>query len=404
VASSVDASPAGVNPPEYAAQVESASLTGEVTLSIDQAGLNINSLFQPGFIAFADIVAISRPDYRVIIVTDSDRFTVSQLGSQRDGFYLALTEAFNAKVRQALFVAPPPSLRATGDFAYGEAGAEVQGQATVELYDDCLALLPPDDRARRVPLVFANGLRVEPFGLTIGLDGGDWYRVGRLGRDADALAAGVKQQLVAHRQRSVEAVRQLDGSVTAQQAAAIAARMPPGVAVPVGELMALAPSYVAAIEAHIADSRAAQTYAWFKTVCQPSDICVGWKKAPADSEQSDIWWLIAPSATASVAAVEWVLAEEETDAAATYFYTVVGERADFVRRLNRAMEAIDFHRQVVSLPADQLSRPEYDYYAMAVKRTAALRFMRDNLAGRVIHSSVDAWTAGARALMVPGQS
>ncbi|MCL2653488.1 MAG: hypothetical protein FWD63_06845 [Propionibacteriaceae bacterium] len=385
-------------PVAYQAQVASSALTGQASLRIGEDGLDVDGLFQPVFIDFADIVELGRADYVVGVRTTSDQFTFSGLGNQCDGFYMTLMGAFNAKVRRALFVQGQPAFQGDGDIRYREGAVEVQGHGLVEVYDDCVVLLPPNDQARRVPLVFANDMRPEPFGAAIKLDGGDWYEVTRLGRDADAFDATIKAKLAGLRQKSVEAVRALDASLSQQQLSTIAAKMPPGAAVPLGELAGVAPSYVAALEQRVADSRAAATYTEFKTVCDPDRICVGLKDGLAGSDDPGVLWFIAPSSSKPVAAVEWAV--DEGESAATFFYNIVGDETDFVRRLNRAIEAVEFHREVVSLPAEELGRPSNNYYAMAVRRTQALQFMRDNLAGRVIHNSPDAWSAGMRALMV----
>jgi NADH pyrophosphatase NudC (nudix superfamily) len=46
---------------------------------------------------------------------------------------------------------------------------------------------------------------------------------------------------------------------------------------------------------------------------------------------------------------------------------------------------------VIRLTDDELRKPENADYYMAAKRTAALQFVRANFAGRVIHSSPEAW-------------
>ena len=387
------------SPIEYQAQVASIALTGQVSLHIDEDGLDVDSPFQPVFISFVDVVDIIHSGYLVVVTTGDDRFTFSDLGNLCDGFYLTLLAEFNAKVRRALFAQGQPSFQGDGDFRYREGGGDlVQGHGLVEVYDDCVLLLPPNSQARRVPLVFASDMKVEPFGAAIQLDGGDWYEATRLGRDTDAFVATLKATLVGLRQKSVDAVRALDATLSGQQLSAIAAKMPPGVAVPLGELAGVAPSYVAALEQRIADSRAASTYAAFKTVCDPSCICMGLKDGLAGSTDPGVIWFIAPSSTKPVAGVEWAVAEDE--AAATFFYNIVGDEAGFIRQLNRAVEAVEFHREVVSMPTDELSRPSNSHYAMGVRRTPALQFMRDNLAGRVVHNSPDAWVKDMQALMV----
>jgi len=378
----------------YEAQVESHALTAPAKLDITPDGVALTTPFNPVFIPFADVTAFSRAGQTAVIATGYDRFTISRLGSLLDAFYLELYATFDVKVGKALFVASEPDFETEGVFHYTEAGREENGQARVRVYADCIGVFPPDDRARRIPFAFAVGMRTGSFELSLMLDGGDTYDFLRLGRDQDAFAACVTAKLHAYRENAIDAVRALDTSLRPAALTAIAAKMPQGVAVAMGELASIAPTYVAALEASIATTKAADTYAALQTMCTPGDICVGMKTGLAGEDKDNILWMIAPSATKPVAAVEFAVAEET--AAATFVYRIAGDRTDFVRRLNRAMEAIDFHREVISMSEDDLNRSENDHYAMAVRRTAALRFMRENLLGRVIHASLDSWTSDVR--------
>ena len=407
---------------EYTAAVDSAALKDEAKLSVSADGVAVTTLFNPVFIAFADIVSFERRDFAVVVATDSDRFTFDRLGNLLDAFYLELYGAFNAKVRKALFVKGDPGFRTEGEFDYAEAGVEAQGRAAIEVYDDCVLLLPPDDRARRIPFAFMNGLRKGDFELTLTLDGGERYSFLRLGSNTDAFEACVKDKLYRFRENAIAAARALDAGLDLAQLSAIAGRMPEGVAAPMGFLTETAPSFAAALEAKIGESRAADTYAAFKGICDPAEICAGMKTGLAGEQADNVLWFIAPSKTKPAAAVEF--ATDEDTAAATFVYGIPGtpdiadmantpdisgmpdtqnipgnvsaSRELFIRQLNRALEAIDFHREVISLPVELLKRTENGDYYMAVKRTAALRFARENLTGRVIHSSPEAWAEGIR--------
>jgi hypothetical protein len=55
------------------------------------------------------------------------------------------------------------------------------------------------------------------------------------------------------------------------------------------------------------------------------------------------------------------------------------------------MEAIAFHREVISMPDTELKLTANALYAMAVKRTGALKFLRSCFAGRAIHRTLDSW-------------
>ncbi len=69
----------------------------------------------------------------------------------------------------------------------------------------------------------------------------------------------------------------------------------------------------------------------------------------------------------------------------------------FAQKLNRALEAIGFKRDAIRLSDEELRKPQFAHYLMASERTAALRFVRENYAGRIIHSGPDAWKRGLQA-------
>ncbi|MCL2882551.1 MAG: hypothetical protein FWF45_06685 [Coriobacteriia bacterium] len=379
---------------DYNATVDSQSLKDEAKLSISADGVAVTTLFDPLFIDFADVMSFEQQGYSAIVTTSYDRFTFDRLGNLLDAFCLELSQAFNDKVRKALFVQGDPTFETEGEFQYEEPDAKAEGRARIEVYDDCVCLLPPDDQARRIPFAFMNGLQKVDFELTLTLDGGERYRFIRLGTDTDPFEACIRAKLHTWREDALDAVRTLDGSLNPAQLNTIATLMPQGVAVPMGKLKAVAASYAAALEAKITQSRAADTYAALADLCDPDEICVGMKTDLAGEQEENILWFIAPSKTKPAAAVEFAV--DEDAAAATFIYNTSADSESFVRRLNRAIEAIDFHREVISMPDDQLGSAENSPYRMAVKRTASLRFARENLAGRVIHSSPESWNAGIR--------
>ena len=82
-----------------------------------------------------------------------------------------------------------------------------------------------------------------------------------------------------------------------------------------------------------------------------------------------------------VCAVEFFTGED----AATYLYRFSGSRALFLAKLEEAMEAVGTHRELIYLSEEQVS--EKPLYRMAVKRSEAVRFLRERSNGRLIHSA-----------------
>lgn len=379
-----------VMPLEYKGQVASAIINGEVRLIIEEEGLTLSSLFDVYQLYYVDIMAFDLQNFAVHIVAEAGRFTITKLGNNCQAFYDELYSAYNKKVRKALFVNEGPLLEVYGDYSYIEKEKEVQGKALIEVYSNCVLLLPPDDGGRRVPLCFVSNLSKSGFSLTLELDTGECYSFSKLGYDTESFAECITKCLYSLRENSLQAVRALDRSLSSSQLSAIAKLMPEGAAVPLAQLNEIAPTFVSALEMKIAESRAADEYEVFKKISDPMQICVGMKSGLAGEEAENILWFIAPGEKPGVAAVELALSEET--AAATFLYESFESWEEFWKRLNQAMEAIDFKREVIRLKDEELQRPEYsDDYRMAVKRNCALRFIRNHFGGRIIHSSPENW-------------
>jgi hypothetical protein len=420
---------------EYTAQAASPFVSGEVKLAIGERALSFTALFGAAEIPFAGVNALLLADYAVTVRADSGDHVFSRMGNWCQPFYDALVDAYNKAVLRALFVSGDPVLTAKGSYRYEEVEAggnriATYGAAPVQVYENSVTCLPPDLGARRVPLCFVVGLDPGDYELTLRLGTGESYTFAKLGYDTASFAAAVEKQIRALRKKSLAAVKELDSALTVTQASQLAGLMPEGAAAPIGQLAGIAPSFAAALESKIAETRAAESYAVFRELGDPAQIYVGFRKNELSAEGADgggllsvlggalsggglgealsgllggepvaageeaelpvpdpyLLWLIAPSPDGRFAVVEFAEADS-----ATIVYRTGGDFHAFARQLNRALEAIDFKREVIRLTDEELRKPENADYYMAAKRTAALQFVRAHFAGRVIHSNPEAW-------------
>jgi len=403
---------------EYTAQLVSPRINGEVKLVITDKALVINSLFDTEEAPFAEINALSLADYAVKVKADAGVYVFSRLGNWCQPFYDLLCEAYNKAVLRSLFVKEEPIITVKGNYNYTEAATDIDGAAPIHVYDNSVVILPTDLGARRIPLCFTNDLQKGDFELTLKLDTGESYTLAKLGYETAPFADAVEKQIRALRERTIAAAKEIDASLSVIQASQIAKLAPQGAAVSFEQLNGIAPSFTAALEEKIKDTRAAEGYETFKEISDPAKIRIGFRKnegmfdgaaegtavgsiegltdgtaeltpdGTSDDTQPEpyLLWLIAPSPDGQFAAVEF--AEENS---ATFVYKTRGDFDGFAMMLNRAIEAIDFRREVIRLSDEELRKPENADYFMASKRTAALRFIRSNFVGRVIHSSPDAW-------------
>jgi hypothetical protein len=178
------------------------------------------------------------------------------------------------------------------------------------------------------------------------------------------------------------------------------------------------------LEAKLAQSRAASSYAEFRELTDPAAIHIGFRKnetrgaglavelqgvlgeltgsvlpdggsgsadggglaglAAGEVSLPDdyLLWLIVPAPNRESCAVEFAQADS-----ATFVYRCPAGFSSFAQQLNRALEAINFKREVIWMSEDELAKPENADYLMASRRTPALQLVRATFAGRVIHQS-----------------
>ena len=399
----------------YTAQAAGTSVTGEVSLSVGEDSLAVIGLTLQ--IPYAHIRSFTIENYGVTVVTDSGEYRFQRMGSDGEPFYDALYDAYNKKVRKALFVSEAPIITTRGEYRYDECGDKAQGTALFEVYPNCVLILPPDDKARRVPLCFVTAMENGNFTLTLRLDTGESYTFVKLGYDTDPFHDALEKQLRILRENALLAVKKLDPSLTTIQATTVARQMPEGVAVPFGTLSAIAPSFVTALETEIKQTRP-EEFEVLKTICDPKTIYAGIMKrftqgasdtgedsevlkdvdvADLNAQDETMVWLLAPGENGHTAAVEFAVAEGES--AATFIYRFEGGFDSFARSFNRALEAISFKREGIRLSEQELLKPEYAHYFMAARRNNALRLIRACYLSRVIHASPEKWKAGLLAYM-----
>ena len=408
---------------QYAAQAVSPIVNGEVKLIVDENALKAVGLFDVAEIAFVDMWAIWFEDHAITVRTDDGDYVFSRMGEWAQRFYDALCDSYNKAVLRAFFVKSAPAASASGDYRFTEEGVTLGGtKAAIRVYENCIALLPPNDDARRIPLCFAVGLEKSDFGFTLKLSTDETYVFSKMGLGTGHFVTVLEERIRALREKSIALVKEIDPTLNTANASQISKLMPEGVAAQMGQLASIAPSFTAALESKISQSRAAASYEAFKEVCDPAKIWVGFKRNDVQRDQKTVpaineatgeetppdpylIWMAAPSPNRQYAAVEFAVQPGES--AATFIYRTNGDFLGSTMKLNRALEAIDFKREVIRLSDDELRLKENADYYMAAKRTASLRYIRANFHKRVIHteswklSLTDRWSEEARAEALP---
>lgn len=276
-------------------------------------------------------------DYRVLLDTPDGVYELSRLGQQTEAFFEKLWAAYAARSRESLFIEGAASLEAEGEYAYADDGGSAKGKAKLDLRPLCVSIVPHNAGARRIPLCFVQDLRLDDYVITAELDTGERYELARLGRDT----LPFYEMLCKYRD---ETQRQW----AAQH-----------------DLL------LAGLDSRLGNS--AENYNFLKNLRGEANIAAGLFAA----DSGDFWFAAFGEGRA---AVELVLEEK----AATYLYRFTLERPVFETRLRHAMEAMGPHREIIFMEDEALRSNAL--YTMALRRNAHLRFLRESMSGRAVHT------------------
>ena len=289
----------------------------------------------PLSVLYADVMDLRLLNYHLRVVLRDGEVELSAMGYQTEEFFEKLWVAYNERARASLFVEGAPAMRSEGDYAYDESDGRRGSIAKLELYEDCLCIMPHDVGARRVPLCFADKPEREGFRLGVRLDTGERYSVARLGGDTEPFFT----RLVTFREKTVAAWDAAHRSLERD------------------------------LDERLGDALPA--YQVFQSL--DADVTCGLFGA----EDNAFWFAAVGDGRA---AVELVAGEK----AATYLYRFEGSRPSFVATLRHAMEAVKTNRRLIFLSDEELA--EVPLYRMAVDRSAHVRTLRGSNTGRVIHT------------------
>ena len=154
---------------------------GDTKISIEKTGLQIGS----GFLDYADIDLLKPMSHRVLIDTAAGEcIEIAMLGFSYDGFWQELTERYADRSLEALFTGDSPVMSVEGEYQIpGE-----QGRAIINLYTDSVCILPQTSNAVRIPLAFTTQIRQEGYLLSLTLQTGEEYTIGKMGYSTQPFA------------------------------------------------------------------------------------------------------------------------------------------------------------------------------------------------------------------------
>lgn len=152
------------------------ALGSDTELSVEREGLRIGGRF----VDYADVAELRPISHRVYVYTlAGEQIEISMLGFSFDGFWKELTDCYGARSLESLFVEEERIMLCEGEYSIPGAS----GRANIALYPDAVCILPENCRAIRIPLCYAREIVLNGYWITIAMQSGAVYWVGKMGYD-----------------------------------------------------------------------------------------------------------------------------------------------------------------------------------------------------------------------------
>ena len=406
----------------YTGQLNSAPLTGRAEFFAAEDALEINAGGQTVRLPYSSVQSLSHENFTVCAETDDGVFEFSRLGAEEDWFYDEFLKALNLKVQTSFFETGAPLIEAETRCLLADETGQSGGRAVVRVFDESLLVLTPDRNARRLPLVFLKTIQKESYSVRITFNSGENLTLFEAGFDLTPLLDTLDATLNRLAKNRAADLKTLLPSLPSSDVARLTSAYRMNTAIPVSEIPA---ALEEAMRSRFTGNLAV-TYPRLKALGDSSMLALGfaavaegdvpYSGATADDGESTglentanpelsaystpaagssdasspfIYWAVLPSEDHKYAALELCLPEEA--AAATYIFRIGGTFEDFLLLFNRAFEACRFRREFLTFTDAELLEEAAGSYKILIDRTPSLQRLRSLTAGRIIHSSPDAW-------------
>lgn len=388
---------------------------GDAQARLEEESISILPRFgEPLFFSLRDILEISEGDYKIhLTLTSKEKLTIFNLGYKHEDFLRVLSRLRNEMLLKDMLM--HETLKKSGaeaEFVYFDDGGneKQRGKCEPRLYETAVVVIPEKEELVRIPYSDILEIRDENFTLVITTDFGEKFVFSEMGRQFDPFTKTLSDlinELSLKVQSSLkELLPKSDPSVIRR-----AARfMKEGKAARRADIESISPELWVELGKKLEVAGIKEEYDFLKSLSQQQKLCIGLKRGLlGDLTGEYIWFLIPlystnPNEPGNAVGMEAI--SGEGGGKATYFFRIVSRKNypnfkrledlhrevdNFIKRMNRAMLAINFRREPIYLPDERLEEPQYQKYKFAIAKIPALRELRQLFIGRVIHSSPEQW-------------
>ncbi len=427
---------------------------GEARATLDEKYLTLTVMFgEPMLIAYTDIVGISDYDYKVdLFLTSKEKLNLWGLGYQYEDFLFQLYKLRNELMLKYLLM-EESLIKAGFEAQYTRLDPNGQtnqtGTCEVRLYESGLVVLPQKSEPIRLPYCYINSINKQDYKLTIATEYLEKIEVTRLGQNFDPFAKALSDAISKMILRTQQNIKELIPEAIPTTIYKIATLMKDGRAAKRKEIEQQSTDFWRRLTKKIDEAGITTEYEFLNALAAKDQVCVGIKRGLMGDLTGTYMWMMFPllasgtnrlsntivleafnlqdtsenkehppenTSTVSETGEDSNNQSEKQKPAttgATYFFRVMGRKeylqsmdedltrklGDFINNVNRSMIEINFRRESIYLTDHQLDSTEYTQYRFAITKIPALKILREQFVGRVMHASPEQWIADVTSLL-----
>jgi hypothetical protein len=396
---------------------------GDCKARLDTENLSIlPKLGETLYFPFRDTRQITGAEYKIeSFFTSQENLTISNLGYKYEDFLRVYTELYNEIIIKALLMNETQvKAGVAADYTYLDEnkGQQRQGQCELRLYETALVIISRDQDFVRLPYSDFTNLREENYQVIVETEYGDSYTFSRMGKEFDPFMRTLGERVNALTLKSQSSLKEMLPKFDPAVIRRAARLMKEGRAARRMELESISTDLWKELENKLEILGIKPEYDYLKSLGQANRICIGIKRGLMGEMIGDYIWFLVPVFSLNPAEPGNAIAMEATSmegsGRATYFFNIVSrqgykhyknlddlqnEADKAISRINRCMSIINFRREPIYMPDDQLALPENIKYRYAVDKIPALQDLRRAFIGRVAHYSLQQWQQEIRELL-----
>jgi len=335
-------------------------------------------------------------DYKIhLLLPNGGKVIIAQLGYQYEDFVRILTNLRHEIIQKELLL--KEGIRKSGfegEYDYQSEGKRHHGKTKVEICDTGLILKPEQGDLIRIPYSEIREISEKDYKIFITTQATS-LELSLFGEKFNSLSSELKQALAELSLRTQELLKEFLPELDPLTVKKAAELLKDGKAVSKTELDKVSPKIWSELEKELNKIDILESYNYLKSLSKTEEVFIGIKRDLMGDLTGEYIWFLMP--ISSQKGENFFVMEAgstiEGGGKATYLFKMpAGEdTGSLVQKFNSCMLAINFRREPIYLKDEDLEKPDYSKYKIAVNKIPELKLLRQLFAGRVIHTSPENW-------------